>query len=101
MVMIDRMEGSDLNVIGPFRIWADMTFLVRGIVNNPGRGLPDWTDVQAIANQLDTLLQAHEADDGTIQIHSFREESFTDETVEGGDLYLHAGGIYRLRAHSV
>jgi hypothetical protein len=34
-----------------------------------------------------------------VVVHSFREESITDEAIEGGDLFLHAGGIHRSRAH--
>lgn len=99
VVKIDRQEASDLVVIGLVRVWADLLFLVRGIVHWTGGGQPDWSGVRAIADRLDTLLHDHEASDGTIEVHSFREESFTDETIEGGDLFLHAGGMYRVRAH--
>ena len=51
--------------------------------------------------RLDTLLHKHEANETNLGWHAFREESFTDETIEGGKLYLHAGGIYRVRAHAV
>lgn len=99
-VKIDRQDGEDLMVVGLARVWADLSFLVRGIDHWRGSGLPDWTTVQAISDRLDTLLHDHEGGDGTVTVHSFREESFTDETVEGGDLWLHAGGVYRLRARA-
>ena len=100
-VKIDRQEGVDLNVIGPFRVWADMAFLVRGIVHSRSADpRDDWDQAQAIADRIDTLLQAHEDTTSDLQLHIFREESFSDETIEHG-LFLHAGGIYRLRAHAV
>lgn len=100
-VKIDRQDASDTYVINLTRVWADLTFLIRGIVHWRGSGQPDWTDVNAIGDRLDTLLHKHEGQNTQIQIHAFREESFTDETVEGGDLFLHAGGIYRVRAHAL
>jgi len=98
VVKIDRQDAEDLMVVGLARVWANLTFLVRGIVHWRGTGHPDWTDVRAIADRLDTLLHDYEGTDGALQLHAFREESFTDETTEGGALYLHAGGIYRVRA---
>lgn len=100
-VKIDRQDADDLMVVGLHRVWADLSFLVRGIEHWRGQGLPDWTTVQAIADRLDTLLHDHEGEGSAVSVHSFREESFTDETVEGGDLWLHAGGIYRVRARSL
>lgn len=100
-VKIDRQDAADLMVIGLHRVWADLTFLIRGIVHWTGSGQPDWADVRAIGDRLDTLLHDHEAQDATVAVHSFREESFSDETVEGGDLFLHCGGTYRVRARAV
>ncbi len=100
-VKIDRMDASDLHVIGLHRVWDDLSFLVRGIVHWTGGGQPDWTDARAIGDRLDTLLHDHEETTAELEVHSFREESFTDETVEAGDLFLHVGGIYRLRARAV
>jgi hypothetical protein len=101
VVKIDRLDADDVYPIGLARIWADLTFLVRGIVHWRGSGVPDWTDVRAIADRLDALLHDHEETTGGLEIHSFREESYSDETVEGGDLFLHGGGIYRVRARAV
>jgi hypothetical protein len=102
-VKIDVMERGDVMVIGLTRVWDDLLFLVRATVKNQtGLGeAPDWTDARTIGNRIDVLLHAHEEVTSELQIHSFREESYTDETVEGGDLYLHVGGLYRLRAHAV
>jgi hypothetical protein len=102
-VKIDVMDRADVQAIGLIRVWDDLLFLVRATVKNAtGLGeAPDWTDVRTIGDRIDVLLHAHEEVTATLQIHSFREESYTDETVEGGDLYLHCGGIYRLRAHAV
>jgi len=102
-VKIDRLSADDLYAIGLYRVWDDLTFLVRGTAENQTGGgeSEDWTEVRAIADRLDTLLHKHEEVTSELQVHSFREESYTDETIEGGKLYLHAGGIYRLRAHAV
>ena len=101
LVKIDRQDASDLMVVNLYRVWADLTFLVRAAVENSERGQPDWSEVREIADRLDTLLHKHEANETNLEWHAFREESFTDETIEGGKLYLHAGGIYRVRAHAV
>ena len=100
-VKIDVLGRDDVYVIGLHRVWDDMTFLVRGIVENTSRGEVDYTDARAIANQIDTLLHDHEATTSELAVHSFREESYTDESVEGDKLYVHCGGIYRLRAQAV
>jgi hypothetical protein len=99
-VKIVKLDGTDLQVMGPFRVWADLTYQVKGVVHWDGRGLIDWTDVRAIADRIDVLMQAHEVITSTLELHSFREESYSDETFEDGVLYLHAGGIYRVRAHA-
>ena len=101
LVKIDRQDASDLMVVNLYRVWADLTFLVRAAVENSERGQPDWSEVRSIADRLDVLLHKHEANETNLEWHAFREESFTDETIEGGKLYLHAGGIYRVRAHAV
>lgn len=99
-VKIDRQDGSDLMVVGLGRVWNDLTFLIRGVVHWTGSGHPDWTTAAAIGDRLDALLHDHEGADATVAVHSFREESFSDETVEAGALFLHAGGIYRIRARA-
>jgi hypothetical protein len=102
-VKIDVLERGDVMAIGLTRVWDDMTFLVRGTAHNPtGYGEPqDWSEVRAIADRIDALLHDHEVETAELQVHSFRDESYTDETIEGDKLYLHCGGIYRLRAHAV
>lgn len=101
VVKIDRLDADDVMAIGLTRVWDDLTFLVRGTTKWEDRGNEDWSEVRAISDRIDALLHAHEAVTSELQVHSFREESFTDETLESGDLYLHAGGIYRLRAHAL
>jgi len=100
-VKIDRQDAEDVMVVGLARVWADLTFLIRGVDHWTGSGLPDWATVGLIADRLDALLHDHEQVTASLRVHSFREESFTDETVESGDLYLHAGGVYRVRAQAV
>lgn len=93
-VKIDRQDASDLMVINGSRVWAELTYLVRGIAQGP-----DWATVQAIADQLDTILHRQAVTDAVVGIRDIiRLESFTDETIEAGELYVHAGGIYRLVA---
>jgi hypothetical protein len=101
VVKIDRLDADDVYPIGLNRIWADLTFLVRGIVHWRGSGVPDWTEVRTIGDRLETLLHDHEETTAELEVHSFREEPFSDETVEAGDLFLHGGGIYRVRARAV
>lgn len=101
LVKIDRMDAEDLMVVNLYRVWADLTFLVRAVTENQERGQPDWTEVRSIADRLDALLHKHEANQTDLEWHAFREESYTDETIEDGKLFLHAGGVYRVRAHSL
>jgi hypothetical protein len=100
VIKIDRADAADLMVVGLHRVWADLSFLVRGIVHWTGSVQPDWTTVRAIGDRIDTLLHEHEATTSELEVHAFREESFTDETLEP-DLFLHVGGIYRVRARAV
>lgn len=101
LVKIDRQDAEDVMVVNLFRVYANCTFLIRAAVENQERGQPDWSEVRSIADRIDTLLHKHEANETDLEWHSYREESFTDETIESGKLYLHAGGIYRVRAHAV
>jgi hypothetical protein len=100
VVKVVHQDANDLMVVGLHRVWADLTFLVRGIVHWTGSGHPDWTTVRAIGDRLDTLLHDHEAVTSELQVHSFREEAFVDETLEP-DTFLHCGGFYRVRARGV
>lgn len=101
VVKIDRQDADDVYVVGLTRVWADLSFLVRGIVHWRGGGRPDWTEVRAIGDRIDTLLHDYEGTNTEVSVHSFREESFTDEELAAGDLFLHVGGIYRVRARAV
>jgi hypothetical protein len=100
-VKIDRQDGSDVMVVGLARVWADMGFLVRGITHWRGGGQPDWTDARAIGDRIDALLHDQEGQNAEVAVMSYREEPFTDETIEGGDLFLHCGGIFRVRARAL
>ena len=63
---------------------------------------PEWQEVAAIANRLDTILHRQVYSDATVGlIDIIREESFTDETIEAGTYYVHAGGHYRFKAQAV
>jgi hypothetical protein len=100
-VKVDRLSSSDLMVIGLHRIWDDLTFLVRAVHHWEGSGAPDWSTVNDLAHRVDALLHDHEGQTADLEIHSFREESFTDALVENGELWLHSGGIYRVRCRSL
>lgn len=104
VVKIDRQDATDLYVIGLYRVWDDLLFLVRGCYHWTGSGQQDWTDVTAIAARLDVLLHKHSEviSSGALQVDIFREQSFIDEQENaGGGLILYAGGMYRLRAHAL
>ena len=101
LIKIDRQDAQDLNAVGVFRVWGDLSFLVRGAVENHERGQPDWSEVREISDRIDALLHDHEASTSEIEFSSWREESFTDETIEDSKLYLHAGGVYRVLAHAI
>jgi hypothetical protein len=98
-VRVDRLDGTDVMVIGLHRVWADTTYHIRGVYHWRGSGRPDRTDVNAIGARLDTLLHNHEVLTGTWQIHSFREEAEPTPSVfePNGELWLQSGGVYRLR----
>jgi hypothetical protein len=100
-VKVDRLGSSDLMVIGLHRVWDDLTFMVRAVHHWTGAVAPDWTTVNDLSHRIDALLHDHEGQTADLEIHSFREESFTDAIVEGGDLWLHSGGIYRVRCRSL
>jgi hypothetical protein len=98
-VRVDRLDGNDLMVTGLHRVWTDTTYVVRGVQHWRGGGRPDRTDINQIGARLDTLLHDHEATTTTHQIHSFREEADPLPAVvtSDGELWLHSGGVYRLR----
>jgi hypothetical protein len=100
-VKVERLDATDLYVVNLSRVWSDLTYLIRGIVKWPSNDPQDWSTVRAISDRIDALLHKHEGVNSEIQVHAFREEPFTDETLEGGDVFLHAGGIYRVRAHAL
>ena len=97
-VKIDRLDTSDLMVINGHRVWTTITYNIRGITRGP-----DWTEVRAIADQLDTLLHRQTYTDAYVGlIDVIRLEPFTDETLEdSGPPYLHAGGLYEFKAQAV
>jgi hypothetical protein len=96
-VKIDKQDAADVMVVSTRRVRANLSFLIRGIDHWTGSGLPDWTNVQAVADRLDTLLHGYEGNNGIVHVDIYRTESFTDETIEGGGgVWLHAGGIYEV-----
>ena len=60
---------------------------------------PTGRTINAIGERLDELLHEVDVLTGTHSIHGFREDPEpTPAVVEDGDLWLQAGGVYRLRA---
>lgn len=97
-IRIDRLDANDLWVINLHRVWVDTLWHVRGVLHWRGSGRPDRLEINAIGARIDTLLHDHEATTATHHIHSFREEPTPEPAVTiGGDLWLQAGGLYRLR----
>lgn len=93
-IKIDILDRSDKMTIAANRVWANLTFLVRGITKGP-----DWEEVQDIGDRIDAVLHRAAQETADILIREvYREETFSEETVESGDLYLHSGGIYRVLA---
>ncbi|HEV8482680.1 MAG TPA: hypothetical protein VGV87_03895, partial [Blastocatellia bacterium] len=89
--------ASDLMVINMNRVWSSLTYLVRGIDAGPY-----WDNVQAIANRIDQVLHRGNSSNATVSMYGIRRiESFTDETLEQNQLYVHAGGIYELYAQAL
>jgi hypothetical protein len=102
VVKIDHQESNDLYTVNLYRVWADLLFLVRGIVHWRGSGQQDWTDAQAIGDRLDVLLHKVEVTSSRLIVTSSREQSYTDEQQDSqGGLLFHCGGFYRIRAHAL
>ncbi len=102
-VRVDRLDGNDLMVIGLHRVWVDTSWHIRGVEHWRGSGRPDRTNVNLIGARLDTLLHDVEATTATHQLHSFREEPEPTPAVTeaNGELWLQAGGIYRMRVSAL
>lgn len=102
VVKIDRQEASDLYTVNLYRVWDDLLYLVRGITHWRGSGQQDWSEAQAIGDRLDVLLHKRQFITTQLDVHSFREESYTDEQEDPeGGLLFHCGGFYRIRAHAL
>lgn len=99
-VKIDRQDASDLTVVGMARVWSELTYLVRGITDHQQD--PEWTLVGAIADRIENVLQEATITGTTAVVYCVRRlEPFTDETIESGDLFKHAGGIYEMYAQAL
>lgn len=106
LVLVQRLDGSDVRVVGLHKIWTECVYHVRGAFHWQGSGPPDRAEINAIGARIQELLgdeEGFEVLTGTIHVHGWREEpeplpSFNDTT---GDLWLQSGGIYRIRASAV
>jgi hypothetical protein len=102
VVKIDRQESEDIYVVGLYRVWDSLLYLVRGIVHWTGSGQQDWTTAQQIGDRLDVLLHKKEVVTSALELYCYREQSYTDEQVSGdGSTVMHCGGFYRIRTHAL
>ncbi len=86
--------GNDLMGVGPYRIWADMLWLIKAVTKGSSTG-----PLEPIVNRIDVLLHAAS---GTVTggvIHTcIRERPFELPTVENGVNYVQLGAEYRIKA---
>ena len=93
-VVLDVLsDGTDLRIVGGFRIWTDPLLIIKAVTkgNQPGQLRP-------IAKRIDQLLdrQSGTITDGVIvDIH--RERGHLRREVTDGTLYLNMGGEYRYK----
>lgn len=91
-----QAAGPDLMVVGAVRVWANLVYVVRGIVE--GRSYTG--EAKIIADRIDALLHAQQGSnaDGAVW-ECVRERPFAlVETTEAGREFRHVGGVYRVRA---
>lgn len=91
IVRYNLQDQDDLMVIGMNRILTHATYLVRAITRGP-----EWDQATTIADLIDKRLHQASGGNTTIYVQEVvREEPFLLTTIEAGDMYRHAGGLYR------
>jgi hypothetical protein len=87
--------GRDVSAVGAIRVMGSMLYQVK-IVGKSTR--PDFGSIKALADRVDTLLQAASGTttDGRV-LSCVREAPISYVETHGSDCYSHAGGLYRLQ----
>lgn len=96
MVLIQMQSAVDMMGVGPYRIWSDMLYLVRGVHETTSYG----GNLLTIAERIDTVLHAAASATNAYGIvwNCVREQPFRLPDVRDGRNFRHFGGIYRIRA---
>ena len=89
--------GNDLMVLGGYRVWADMLWLVKFITKGSSTG-----PLEPLADRADQVLHAASGSvtNGVIW-ECIRERPFELPTVENGVNYVQIGGEYRIKVSVV
>lgn len=92
LVLFGQQSATDLMGVGPYRIWANMLYVVRGVGETASMA-----GVQTIANRIDTVLHAASGSnvDGIVYACVRVQPFALSETISGRQ-FRHLGGIYRL-----
>lgn len=93
-VLFQFQGGSDVRGVGPTRIGITGLWVVRGVVETR-----DFLDVETIANEIDTAIEAGAgtAEDGFV-FACVREAPYRMRSNTDGHDFRELGGIYRLFA---
>lgn len=98
LVVFQVQAATDLMVVGAFRIWANMLYLVRGIAETSS-----WMGTLGlIESKIDAALHSTEGTNVNGVVYScVREGPYRLAETNDGRLFRHAGGIYRIHAKAV
>lgn len=90
------LSGTDLMVVGSYRVWTNALFVVRGIAETDSFG----GNLKTIADRIDTVLHAASGSNVNGIIYAcVRESPFRMvENRDGRTSLRHLGGIYRIFA---
>lgn len=96
LVLFGYQGGADRMGVGPLRIWSNMLYTVRGIVEGTSMGGASLT----IAERIDAVLHAASGSNiNGVVLACVRERPFMmAELSTAGRSFRHNGGIYRLFA---
>lgn len=89
-----QYANRDLITVGSTRVWADMVYLVRGIVQGE-----DYNTLENIADRIDVLLHGKASQvvsNGTV-VTAVRIAPFKQDYETLSLPYRHLGGLYRLQ----
>lgn len=101
LVIFQHQGGRDLTMLGAVRVWSQLTYLVRGIVevfdaNEQGSFEGS---AKTIADRIDAVLHGKSGTNGSGTVYTcVRDQTFQlVETVDGRQ-FRHLGGIYMIHA---